>query len=253
MPFSGVLVNVVTVLVGTAVGLLFGGLIHDRFRSIAFTAIGVATLVIGASMSVGGLSRMMRTAMGDYAALVLVGSLVVGSLVGEALRIEYWLERLGVWLQGAARRAPFLAPVPEEETPEEKRHTLVDGFVTASLLFCVGALTVLGSLQDGLGDPSLLYLKATLDGFASIALAATLGAGVGLAVIPVVVIQGGIALGASFLQPFMTPAVIASITCVGGASILALGFDLCGIKRFPVGNMLPSIVIAAVVGGLLGR
>lgn len=252
MPFTGVLVNVATIIVGTAIGLVFGGFIHDRFRTIAFTAIGLSTVVIGASMSIGGLRDMGATKMGQYGALVLVGSLVVGSLIGEGLRIEYWLGRLGEWLQEVAQKVPFIAPVPEDENAEQESHTLVDGFVTASLLFCVGAMTVLGSLQDGLGNPQLLYLKATLDGFASIALATTLGVGVGLSIIPVLIIQGGIALGASALSPFMTPAVIASITAVGGVSILAIGLDLTGIKRFPVGNMLPAILIGAIVGGVLG-
>lgn len=255
MAGAGVIANVVTVVIGTAVGLSFGRLIPDRFRTIAFTAIGLATLVIGGSMSIVGLGSMEKTGIGRLAALVVVGSLVVGSLLGEALRIERGLERLGEWLQDAAYRVPFLAPTPKavSDEPGEKGRTLVEGFVTASLLFCVGAMTVLGSLQDGLGDPSLLYLKATLDGFAALFLSATLGAGVALSVVPVVVIQGGLAVGASALEPFMTPAVISSISCVGGALILAIGLDLTGIRRLPVGNMLPAIVIGAVVGGVLGR
>jgi uncharacterized membrane protein YqgA involved in biofilm formation len=250
MPGSGVIVNVLAVLGGTAIGLLFGRLIKERFRLISFSAIGVAVMIIGASMAIGGLGDLGETHLGDYAALVLVGSLVIGSLTGEGLRIEYWLEQFGHKLQQIASGAPFLAPGKAVE-PGEKGHTLVEGFVTASLLFCVGAMTVLGSLQDGLGDPSLLYLKALLDGIAAMALATTLGAGVGLSVLPILVIQGGIALGANALQPFITPAVIAAIRAVGGALILAIGLDLSGIKRLPVGNMLPSILIAALLTGFL--
>lgn len=251
---SGVLANALTVIAGTGVGLAFGRAIPERFRTIAFSAIGLATTVIGASMSIGGLSSMAKTQMGDYAPIVLVGSLVLGALVGEGLRIEYWLERLGRLLQDLSYKLPWIAPVPRQaaDEPGEKGHTLIEGFVTASLLFCVGAMTVLGSLQDGLGDPSTLYLKATLDGFAAIALSTTLGIGVGLSVLPILVIQGGIALGAHALQPYLTPAVIASITGVGGALILAIGFDLVGIKRLSVGNMLPAIIIGAVLGGVLG-
>ena len=251
---SGVALNVITILVGTAVGLTFGKAISDRFRSIAFTAIGLSTGIIGASMSIRGLALMGDSHMGDYASLVFVGSLVVGSLIGEWIRIEHWLERFGLWLQDLSYRIPWFAPTPKSaaDEPGEKGHTLVDGFVTASLLFCVGAMTVLGSIKDGLGDHSVLYLKSLLDGFAALFLATTLGIGVGLSVIPVVIIQGGIALSAGAIEPFMTPAVIASITGVGGALILAIGLDLLGIKRLPVGNMLPAIIIAAVVGGLLG-
>ena len=250
MPGTGVILNIVAVLVGTAIGLVFGRLIGERFRAISFSAIGLAVIVIGASMSIGGLADLAVTRLGGYAALVLVGSLVVGALVGEALRIEYWLERFGQWLQQWAYRAPILSPGRSDQ-PGEKGHTLVEGFVTASLLFCTGAMTVLGSLQDGLGDPALLSLKALLDGLAAVALATTLGAGVALSIIPILVIQGGIALGAGALEPFITPAVIAAIEAVGGALILAIGLDLAGIKRLPVGNMLPAIVVGAVVALLL--
>lgn len=251
---SGVSLNVITILVGTAIGLAFGKAIPDRFRSIAFTAIGLSTTVIGASMSIGGLAAMGKTQMGSYAPLVLVGSLVIGALLGEWIRVEHWLERFGLWLQDVSYRIPWLAPTPKSasDEPGEKGHTLVEGFVTASLLFCVGAMTVLGSIKDGLGDHSVLYLKALLDGFAALFLATTLGVGVGLSVIPVIIIQGGIGLSATAIQPYMTPAVISSITGVGGALILAIGLDLLGIKRLPVGNMLPAIIVAALVGGLLG-
>jgi len=251
---SGVIVNVITILVGTAIGLVFGKAITERFRGIAFSAIGLATGIIGASMSIGGLSAMGESRMGDYAFLVFVGALVLGSLTGEALRIEYWLERVGRVLQDLSYRMPWISTAPRSasDEPGEKGHTLVEGFVTASLLFCVGAMTVLGSIQDGLGDPSVLYLKATLDGVAALFLATTLGIGVGLSVVPVLIIQGGLALGATALEPLITTAVISSISAVGGALILSIGIDLLGIKRLPVGNMLPAIIFAAVAGGLLG-
>ncbi len=250
---SGVVLNVLTIAVGTALGLLFGRAIADRFRTIAFTAIGLSTFVIGAAMSIGGLTKMGATAMGDFAPLVFIGSLIAGALTGEALRIEHWLERFGHWLQDVSYKIPFFAPTPKSaaDEPGEKGHTLVEGFVTASLLFCVGAMTVLGSLQDGLGDHQLLYIKSLLDGFAALFLATTLGIGVGLSIIPVIIIQGGLALGATALKPLMTAGVISSITAVGGALVLSIGLDLLGIKRLPTGNLLPAIVFAAVVGGIL--
>jgi hypothetical protein len=247
VPGIGVFANVAAVLAGTFIGLLFGGLIPERMRETTFRAIGLAVLVLGVGMSIGGMAAMngAQGALGRYAALVFVGSLVAGALIGEALRIEYWLERFGRWLQDVSYRMPWLAPTAKSaaDEPGEKGHTLVEGFVTASLLFCVGAMTVLGSIQDGLGDPSTLYLKAMLDGFASIALASTLGAGVGLSVIPILVIQGGIALAASTLAG-VTPETVAAIEAVGGALIAAIGLDLTGIKRLPVGNMLPAVFVA---------
>lgn len=251
MPGIGVITNIAAVLAGTALGLLFGKLIGERFRTIAFAAIGLSVMIIGITISLGGLADLGKTNLGDYSALVLVGALVVGSLLGEAMRIEYWLERFGRWLQKQSYKMPLLAPGKADQ-PGEKGHTLVEGFVTASLLYCTGAMTVLGSLQDGLGDPTLLYLKSLLDGIASIALATTLGVGVGLSVIPILLLQGGIALAAHSVEPFITPAVIASIEGVGGTLILAIGLDLTGIKRLPVGNMLPAVFLAAFAALLLG-
>lgn len=246
----GVMINVATIVVGTAIGLAFGGLIPERMRETAFKAIGLSTMVIGAAMAIGGLSDLGKTRLGSYSALVLVGGLAVGAIIGEAIRIEYWLERFGEWLRQVTLKVPLFAPPAHED--DKHGHTLVEGFVTASLLFCVGAMTVLGSLQDGLGQPSTLVLKATLDGFASIALASTLGIGVGLSIIPVAFIQGGIALGASFLSPVLTPAVIAAISATGGSLILAIGLDLTGIRRLPYGNMLPALLVAALLAGFFG-
>jgi len=251
MPGSGVIVNVIAVLMGTGIGLVFGKVITERFRKIAFAGVGLSVMVIGAAMAIGGLTDLGTTHLGEYSGLVLVGSLVLGALTGEGIRIEYWLERFGQMLQGLAGRVPMLSPGRAMQ-PGEKAHNLVEGFVAATLIFCVGAMTVLGSLQDGLGDPSLLYLKAMLDGIVAVALAATLGAGVGLSAIPVLVIQGGIALAAVAMQPLFTPAVIAAIRMVGGTLILAIGLDLSEIKRLPVGNMLPAVVFAGVLAGLFG-
>lgn len=249
---NGVIVNVIAILAGTFIGLLFGGVIPDRMRSTAFTGIGLATTVIGAMMAIGGVADLAGSPIGGYAPLVLVGSLVLGAIAGEALGIEAALERTGHWMQSRAGRVPFLAPARGTTDVGTKEHTLVDGFITASLLFCVGAMAVLGSIQSGLGDPSTLHLKAMLDGCASIALASTLGAGVGLSVIPLFIYQGGIALTASSLEPFMTNAVIDAIRATGGTLILAIGFDIMGLKRLPVGNLLPAILVAAALGWFLG-
>ncbi|KAF0208258.1 MAG: DUF554 domain-containing protein [Actinomycetota bacterium] len=247
----GVLVNVGAVLLGTAVGLLFGGLISEKLRDISFRAVGLSVLIIGISMSLGGLKALGASHLGNFAPLVLVGSLVVGGIFGEAVGIERGLERFGQFLQEKTAKIPLFAPATENQ-PGAKAHTLVEGFVTASLLFCVGAMTILGSIQSGLGDPSLLYLKSLLDGIASVALATSFGAGVGLSVIPVIAIQGAIALGAGTIQPYMTVPVIAGLECVGGALILAIGLDLTGIKRLPYGNMLPGVLIAAFIAGIWG-
>ena len=248
MPGSGVIANVVTVIIGSAIGLAFGRFITDRFRQIAFYALGLSTFSIGATMVIGGLinSAAARKAAGqpDYAVLVLVGSLVIGGLLGEAIGVEAALERFGHWLRSVAIRIPlFKAAAGEGE------HQMVEGFVVASLLFCVGSMTILGSLADGMGRPDILYLKALLDGVASIALASALGIGVGFSIVPIIIVQGGIALGANALQPFLiVGGTIPAMTMVGGTMILAIGLDLMGIKRLPVGNLMPAIIVAGVLG-----
>lgn len=247
----GVLVNVVAIVLGTAVGLAFGGLITEKMREISFRGVGLAVLVIGASMSIGGLSALGESKLGEFAPLVLVGALVVGGILGETIGIERGLERFGHFLQEKTYNIKLFAPGPTEQ-PDAKGHTIVEGFVTASLLFCVGAMTILGSIESGLGNPSLLYLKSLLDGIASIALATSFGAGVGLSIIPVLVIQGGIALAAGTVQPYMTVPVISALQAVGGALILAIGLDLTDIKRLPYGNMLPGVLIAAMIAGFWG-
>jgi uncharacterized membrane protein YqgA involved in biofilm formation len=175
-----------------------------------------------------------------------VVSLVVGGLLGEAIGVEALLERFGQWLRSIAMRIPFFAAAGEGE------HQMVEGFVAASLLYCVGTMTILGSLQDGMGSPNLLYLKALLDGIASIALASALGIGVGFSVIPILIVQGGIALGAHGLQPFLTDPVIREMSTVGGTLILAIGLDLMDIKRLPVGNLMPAVFIAGLLGAFFG-
>ncbi len=241
MPGSGVIVNVVTVIAGSAIGLTFGRFISERFRTIAFYALGLSTFSIGAYMVVGGLQQA-DAAGAKAAVLVLVGSLVLGGLAGEAIGVEKWLERFGHRLRGLATRVPILSAAGEGE------HQVVEGFVVASLLFCVGTMTIVGSLQDGLGSPNLLYLKALLDGVAAIALSSALGVGVSFSIVPIIIVQGGIALGAHALQPLLTVDVIREMSTVGGALIMAIGVDLLGIKRLPVGDLMPAVFIAGILG-----
>ncbi|MCL2503978.1 MAG: DUF554 domain-containing protein [Coriobacteriia bacterium] len=255
---SGVVLNVITVLIGTTIGVALGRLVTERFRKIAFIGIGLSTMSLGAMMAIRGLESMSASAMGDYAILIFIGALISGSILGEAVGIERWLERFGSWLQETTTTAtatkvakpPSLAEKPASASGQRPR--MVEGFVTASLLFCVGSMTILGSIQDGLGNHQLLYAKSMLDGVAALFFSSVLGVGVGFAIIPIIVIQGGLALGAHALSPIMTSAVIDSITAVGGALIFAIGLDNAGIKRLPVGNMVPAIIVAAVLGGIFG-
>jgi uncharacterized protein len=241
LPGIGVIVNVVAVVMGTAIGLFFGRFISERFRRITFAALGLSTFGIGASMVIGGLLEASRIGA-RYAVLVLVGALVIGGIIGEAIGVEAWLERFGQWLRKIVYKVPFL------RTEGEGEHQMVEGFVVASLLYCVGTMTIVGSIQDGLGRPDLLVLKALLDGVASIALASSLGIGVGFSIIPILVVQGGIALAAHGVQPLLTADVIREMSTAGGTLIMAIGLDLMDVKRLPVGNLMPAVFVAALLG-----
>jgi uncharacterized protein len=252
----GTLVNVVAVLVGTGIGLVFGRLIPERVRSIAMTAIGLAVMGVGLQMVISpqiDATKFHYTGALPYHpnALVVIGGLVLGGVIGELLRIEERLERFGHRLQDLAARLPSLAPGRSSE-PGEKGHSLVEGFVTASLLYCVGAMAIIGAIQDAAGQPTTLYIKALLDGIASIVLATTLGVGVGLSVIPLVIYQGGITLLAGFVTGYLTLPVVATLTATGGLLIFAIGLDLAGIKRLPVGNLLPGVFVAAALAYFFG-
>jgi uncharacterized protein len=252
----GTLVNVVAVLVGTGIGLLFGRLIPERVRSIAMTAIGLAVIGVGLQMAIVpqiDASKFHYVGALPYHPnpLVVIGGLVIGGIIGELAGIEQRLERFGRRLQDLAGRLPSLAPGKPAE-PGEKGHDLVEGFVTASLLYCVGAMAIIGAIQDAAGQPTTLYIKALLDGIASIVLATTLGVGVGLSVIPLLLYQGGITLAAGFVTQYLTLPAVATLTATGGLLIMAIGLDLTGIKRLPVGNLLPGVFVAAILAYFFG-
>ena len=172
---------------------------------------------------------------------------MLGGIAGELLQLERGLERMGQRLQGLALRLRPAAP-----SGADQGHDLVEGFVTASLLYCVGAMAVIGSIQDGAGQPQVLYVKALLDGIASVVLATTLGAGVGLSVLPLFLYQGGITLAAGSVAPYLTLPVLATLTSSGGLLIAAIGLDLLAIKRLPLGNLLPGVFVASVLAYFFG-
>jgi len=245
----GVVANVGSIIVGTVIGLLFGKVIAERFRQIAFWAMGLCTFGIGIVMIVGGYTDLKAAT--SLALLIPVISLVVGAIIGEALRIEQRLGNLAAWLEA---RLPAKADVDgvDSQGDSDRSHSFVEGFMSASVLFCVGAMAILGSIQAGLGDSSILYLKALMDGIAAIPLACALGIGVGFSALPILVLEGGVALLSMSLGAFFTPPVLAAIDLVGGMMMLAIGFDLTGIKKLRVANMLPAILIAIALGYLLG-
>lgn len=258
MPGIGTLVNIGAILVGTALGLMFGSAIPAKMRLSATQVIGLAVLVIGLSGALGALNTLggHQGPVGKYASIILVGCLVVGTMLGEWLRIEAALTHCGEWFRDKLTHTQALSrktvEAAEGSVDDEEGSTLVEGFVTATLIYAIGAMTVLGSIQDGLGNPSTLFLKAALDGTTSIFLASTLGIGVGLSVIPVLFVQGALVIFTLFAGNIVPAIAITVLEAVGGVIIAAIGFNILAIKKLPVGNMLPALALALACGWILG-
>jgi len=236
--YIGTAFNVATVLAGTIVGVAVGKRIPDRVRTSITAALGLLTAAI-AIREIG--------AADDF--IAVLAAVLLGVVIGEAMGIEQGLEGLGRWLQAklTGEVAPLDVEVPEASpvgSVVEHESRFAEGFVVASLVFVIGPLTILGSIQDGLGDPELLLVKAGLDGFASVAFASVYGWGVGLAALTVLVVQGGIALAASALDGVLTDRMVDALATTGGVLLLGISLRLLDLKRVRVANMLPALVLA---------
>jgi uncharacterized membrane protein YqgA involved in biofilm formation len=236
---SGTAVNVLTVLVGSSVGVLAGNRLAPRTRDLVTDALGLVTLLIGGLAVVAVNDPALVAEVGPHAPLLIVlGSLVVGAIVGSLLRLEEGVERLGGWLQ---RRL-------SGDSRSAERARFIDGFVTSSLVFCTGPLTILGSLSDGLGHGAdQLYLKATLDGFAAIAFAASFGWGVAASALTVLVVQGTITAVGAALGDVLPDAELAAITAAGGLMLVGVALRLLRIRQIPVADLLPGLVVAPLL------
>ena len=225
---TGVLVNVLTVLIGSTVGLVFKKGISEKYSGAVMTGIGLCTVFIGISGMLKGQN-----------VLVAIISMVLGALVGTALDIDGKLNSAGDILQRKMKKT------------ENGKASVAEGFVTASLLFCVGAMTIIGSLEAGLkGDNTTLFTKSILDLFSSMMLSASLGIGVIFAALFVLVFQGGLVLLSGLLDSVLNEAAIAEITCVGSLMIFALGLNLMGITKIKVANYFPALVFAPFICAL---
>lgn len=217
----GTIVNTLAIIAGSLVGLIVKGGIPKAYMDTVMQAISLAVILIG-----------LKAAFASEDLLLLIFSLAIGGVAGEFLRIEDRLESLGLWLERKLSRAGG---------------DIAKGFVTASLLFCVGSMAIVGSLESGLtGNHQTLFAKSVLDGVSSIVFASTLGFGVMLSAGAVLVYQGMITLTASFIKPFLIPPVVAQMSAVGGLLIVAIGFNILELKRIKVGNMLPAIAVPLV-------
>jgi uncharacterized protein len=218
----GSLVNAAAIIVGGAIGLALHGRFPARARLIVFQALGLSVIVIGMQMAL----KMTQP-------LLVIFSLIIGGLIGELLNIEDFLERMGNRIKRLTK---------------SQNNLFTDGLVTAMLIFCVGSMAILGAFDEGLrGDPKILFTKAMLDGFTSIALASTYGAGVLLSSIPVFLYQFSLTLLAGSVQQFFTPELITQLTATGGVLILGIGLNLLELLRIRLSNLLPSLVIVVIL------
>jgi uncharacterized protein len=224
---TGTILNIATVILGSVIGLIFGARIPDKLKETVIAGMGLFTGAMGVEMF-----------LNTENPLIVLGALLIGTLLGEWWRIEDGLHRLGEFLEQR---------FSSEEDDGSNR--FVRGFLTASLLFCVGPMTILGSIQDGLtGDYNLLAVKSVLDGFAAIAFASTLGMGVAFSAVIILVYQGGVSLLAGQLDALVTPSMMNELTATGGVILIGLALSsLLEIKKIRVGNMLPGLAVAPLI------
>lgn len=240
----GTALNVATVVVGALLGMVIGHRFPDRTRSVVTDALGLTTLLM-AGLSVAAVTApALSQATGRGApVLIVLGSLLIGGITGSLLRIEARLESLAGRIQDWVGRR-----FPSEGQGAQARERFIEGWLSATLLFCVGPLTILGSLSDGLGRGiDQLALKAVLDGFAALAFASTFGVGVLLSAVSVAVIQGSLTLVGVLLGSIMPEAHIAALTATGGLMLAGIGLRLLRIREIPVADMLPALVVAPLL------
>ncbi len=220
----GVIVNVITVIIGSCIGLLFKKGIPERVSKAAMIGLGACTLYIGISGSLVGEN-----------ALILIASVVLGAIIGTLLNIDGAINRLAESIESKFKK-------------DGKTVSVAEGLVSATLLFCVGSMTVTGSIQAGLtGDSSILITKATLDLVSSMMLASSLGIGVLLSSVSVFIIQGGLVVLAGLISPFMSAGAINEMTCAGSLLIIMIGANLMGITKIKVADFLPAILFAPII------
>lgn len=223
----GTLVNVVLVLIGGFVGLFLKKGISKRFSDLIMHAIALVTMVIGINFATA--SENM---------LIVIISLVVGALIGEGINIDKRLNQLGDLIKSKVK---------------SESGNVGEGFVTATLLFCVGSMAIMGALDSGLrGDHTVLYTKAIMDGISALIFASSMGIGVLLSAVPILFYQGSITLLSSFIQPYLTQSMMTEMNGVGGILLIGLGISILGIKEIKVSNLLPALVIPVILLAFIG-
>lgn len=218
---KGTIVNIITVIVGGGIGLFIGNKLPERLKKIAMEGVGLSSLALG-----------FMLALKTDNIIIMVFSVILGGIFGEILRIENFLEGIGERIKKKLKN----------------EGSFTEGFITASLIFCVGSMTVVGAINEGLtGDATLLYTKSILDGITSIALSSTLGVGVLFSSLFILFYQGGLTMGASLVKNLLTPHTVNMITGVGGVLIIGIGLNILGLKKLKLSNFLPALLFAFIL------
>jgi uncharacterized membrane protein YqgA involved in biofilm formation len=252
-PGLGTIINVATVVIGALLGMAIGHRLPERTRTVVTDCLGLVTLLVAGLSCVSVTDASLVAAVGTgVPVLIVLGSLVIGSITGSLLRIEDRLSGLAGAIQTRVARRTRRGDTETADDAHASRERFIEGWLTASLLFCVGPLTILGSLSDGLGRGiEQLTLKAVLDGFAALAFASTFGIGVLMSALSVAVVQGLLTVVGVLLGSILPDAHIAALTATGGLMLAGIGLRLLRIRDVPVGNMLPALIVAPLLTQLV--
>ena len=244
IPGLGTAVNVAAVLIGSVIGVLLGNRLPVRTRDVVTDSLGLVTLLIAGTSAMAVLDDDLSDVVGDSAPMLIVlGALLVGGIIGSLLRLEWRVESFGGWLQGRLAGGASSAD----------RHRFIEGFVVSSLIFCTGPLTILGSLNDGLGNGAeQLFLKSALDGFAAIAFAASFGWGVAASAVTIIAVQGSLTLLGLGLGDVLPDAQLTAITATGGLLLVGVALRLLRVREIPVADLLPALLVAPLLVSLVG-
>ena len=230
----GTIINSAAIILGGVLGILFGKFLNERIQDTLQKASGICVLFIGISGAVQGMMTVSGSSLTSGRSMFIVASIALGALIGELINIEHWFEKFGEWLK--------------IKTGNAKDKSFVNGFVTASLTVCIGAMAVVGAIQDGIyGDHSVLVTKAILDLIIITIMTCSLGKGCIFSAIPVAVFQGSITALAKLVKPLMTDAALANLSLIGSILIFCVGLNLVWDKRIKVANLLPSLIIAVAI------
>ncbi len=237
---TGTIINVITVMIGTTLGVALGNRLPERVRETVLAGLGITTIGYAILNIVDAMSNQQNVPLKF---IVVMLALLFGGIAGELLDLDGALHRFGALLERRFNRSAG---------DHDSTAHFIRGFITASLVFCIGPMTILGSIQDGLtGDYGLLGIKSTLDGFAALAFAASLGIGVGFSVITILVLQGGIALLAGLLQGVFTPPMLAVLSATGALLIIGIGLTLLDLKKIRLANFLPALILSPIFVAIL--